>query len=145
MKKTIFILIFLAILFFIITVAAFAYFVWNIALPLNPDSTEEIVVSIEKGEGAQAISEKLEQKGIIKSKYLFLFSALLKGAVKNLQAGDYLFSSSMPLERIIEKISKGDVIKETITIIEGWNLKDIAFYFEEKKICSAQRSERAHV
>jgi len=42
------------------------------------------------------------------------------------------------ISEIVEKFIKGDVIKEKITIIEGWDIRDIAWYFENKGMFQAE-------
>jgi UPF0755 protein len=44
----------------------------------------------------------------------------------------------MNIPQIAEKLFRGDVIKEKITIIEGWNLKDISSYFEGRGVFQAK-------
>jgi UPF0755 protein len=51
-----------------------------------------------------------------------------------LQAGDYELSPSMDIPAIANKFAKGDTIKQSVTIIEGWDLNDIGQYLEEQKI-----------
>jgi UPF0755 protein len=44
----------------------------------------------------------------------------------------------MPVAEIVKKIVEGDVAKNKITIIEGWNLRNIADYLESKKLYSKE-------
>jgi len=133
--------IFLILLFF-----GLGVFTWQgIYLPRNIDTVEEKLFSIERGQSFFQIAENLEKEGLIKSKYFFDFYVLAKGAQRKLQAGEYELSPSMGISEIAEKIISGDIVKEEIAIIEGWNLKDIGFYFENRGMFQAEElyDERA--
>jgi len=105
----------------------------GIYTPKNADSSLKKVFLIEKGQGLTDISRKLEREDIIKSSFLFTLYAVLKNKEKKLQAGAYLLSPSMNIPLVLEKIVSGDITKEKVTIIEGWNLRDIASELEAKK------------
>lgn len=113
--------------------------VWNgIYLPKEPYSSEAVIFSVEKGQGSKEISIKLEQQGLIKSGPLFRLYALHRGVAGKLQAGDYLLSPAMTITEIVKKFVAGDIIKEKITIVEGWNLRDIAEYLSEKGLIKGE-------
>ena len=134
--------------FLIFILVGFGVFIWQgIYLPRDSSLTESKLFSVEKGQNVFQIGENLEKEGLIKNKYFFDFYVLIKGAQRKLQAGEYELSPSMNIAEIAEKIILGDIVKEEITIIEGWNLKDIGFYFENKGMFQAEElyDERAEV
>jgi UPF0755 protein len=85
-----------------------------------------------KGEGSKEIALNLEKEGLIKWGLPFRVYVITKGVSGSLQAGAYELSPSMNIPQIADKFVRGEVIKEKITIVEGWNLKDIAFYVENQ-------------
>lgn len=111
---------------------------WAIYLPQNVLSNKEIIFNVEKGEGSREIAFNLKKEGLIKSKVLFRIHAFNKRVAAQLQAGTYLLSPRMNVPQIIDKLAKGDVLKEKITIIEGWNLRDIGRYFENRGMFQAE-------
>jgi len=125
--------------FLIFSLALAAFFVGKgILVPLEPDPPFEKEFVIPRGIGVRDIALNLEQEGLIKNRFSFLFYLFLKGEIKNVKAGQYLFSSSMSIPEISRKLVAGETIKEKITIIEGWTKKDIASYLEKKDLCSQQ-------
>lgn len=120
---------------------------WETYLPKDSLSKEGVVFNIEKGEGSREISLDLEKEELIRWAPIFRLYVLTTGVSGNLQAGSYLLSPSMNIPEIVEKFVRGEVTKETITIIEGWNLKDIGFYFENKGMFQAEElyDERSDV
>jgi len=114
------------------------FFGTGIYLPVEKSSTENIEFLVEKGEGAKEISVKLKKEGLIRWSSLFRFYVLIKEVSGKLKAGKYLFSKAMNIPDMVDKFVSGDVVKKEITIIEGWNLKDIGEYFEEKGITTLE-------
>ncbi len=49
-----------------------------------------------------------------------------------------LFLLPNQFQKIADKFVKGDTVKEKITIIEGWNIRDIAWYFENEGMFQAE-------
>lgn len=118
--------------FLCVVVLIFLFFsVWTVFIPKNTESGM-VVFKIEKGQGVREIGQKLQDQGIIKSKYFFLFYVLSTG--KKLKAGDYEVSSSMNIAEIVRKMNNGDVAQRKVTIIEGWTVKDMKKYFSETGI-----------
>lgn len=116
----------------------FGIFIWQgIYLPKNLGGEEKLFL-IEKGQGLFQIAKNLEKEELIKNRYFFDFYLLIRGKAKSLQAGEYKLSPSMTIAEIAKKIISGEVVKEKITIIEGWNLKDIGFYFERRGMFQAE-------
>lgn len=101
-------------------------------------SETETLFVIEKGQSLADIASSLEKEGLIKSRFLFEFCALLLNLAKKLQAGKYNLTASMNIPQMLAKLVQGDTIKEKITIQEGWSLKDIGWYFENKGMFQAE-------
>ena len=68
----------------------------------------------------------------------FRIYVLAKGVAGELKAGEYKLSPTMNIPEIVNKLVSGEGIKRKITIIEGWNLRDIAWYFENKGMFMAE-------
>ncbi len=114
-------------------------YLWQgIYLPKDSNSQDEKFFLIKKGEGIKEIAASLEKEKIIKSKKIFILYTVLTRKSKNIYAGIYLLSPSMNIVEIVNKLTSGKTAKEKITIIEGWNIKDIAWYFENKGIFQAE-------
>jgi UPF0755 protein len=134
MKKKIIFLIFVILIF-----SFFLFYFWySIYFPIESGSKREIVFEIKRGEGGKEISKNLKKEGLIRFAIPFRFYIYFKGVARRLQSGFYLLSPSMTIPQMVEKFVKGDVIKEKITILEGWNKREIAKYLEEKGILKAE-------
>jgi UPF0755 protein len=134
MKKKIFIfLIFLTAIFLL-----FGFFWQGIYLPKEKNSKEYLIFRINRGEGVKEIAQNLEKEKLIKGSWFFVVYNFFTCNTPKLQAGTYLLSPSMNIPEIVEKFVKGDVVKEKITILEGWTIEDIADYLEEKGIVNKE-------
>jgi UPF0755 protein len=98
---------------------------------LKPIGGEATVVVIPKGSGTIATGNLLAKKGIIRSAEAWRLLIAQKNWDKGLQAGTYRLDPNRSLEEIATQIHEGKVLTAKFTIPEGWNLKQIAAYFEQ--------------
>lgn len=103
-------------------------------LPIDSDSEETITFLVKKGEGAKEIALNLKDQGLIRYGSFFRAYVLIYDQADKLKAGEYELSFSMNIPEITNKLVFGDRIKKIITIIEGWNLKDVEKYLKEQGI-----------
>jgi len=108
----------------------------NLLIPVVPGSLKSIDFTVQKGEGAKDIISNLRQESLVRSNIVSRAFIISFGMSKKLQAGQYLFSPSMSTWSIIHKIATGDIATKKITIIEGWDLKEIGRYLEGQGICT---------
>jgi len=94
--------------------------------------------TIEKGQAVKEISFNLKKENLINDPYVFILYAVLSNKHGKIQAGEYLLSPQMSTSKIISILTNGETAKEKLTIIEGWNLRDIAKYFKEKNIATEE-------
>ncbi len=115
---------------------------WLFLNNLNNENQELISknIVVNKGENAKDIAFKLKQERIINDPHFFLFLVFLEKDWNKLQAGEYLLNSEMSNQEIINALVQGKTIKETVTIIEGWNTWDIAQYLESKGLFSQEEA-----
>ncbi len=103
------------------------------------NTDEELTIfTVKNGEGLDSIASNLKARGLISSKLLFDVYIFAREEQSLLQAGEYSLSPLMSISEIAQKIVKGETLKNKITIIEGWSLKNIAQYFEEKEIAQKE-------
>ncbi len=111
------------------------YICFEIYIPVNPGSHETIIYAVERGWGDDEIADNLQKLGIIRSSYFFKFYAILSLRHSTLQAGEYNLSPKMSIYEIVKGMAEGNVIRDKVVILEGWDIKDIGKYLESKKIC----------
>jgi UPF0755 protein len=106
-------------LLLLLALGAAAYVVYA---PYGPSA--ETFVDIPPGTGASAIAARLQKAGIIRTRYAFDFLSLQKGGT--LKAGEYRFDHPVPSAEVYDRLLRGDVYTQALTIPEGFNIFDIA-------------------
>lgn len=125
----------LVFLFFVAVIIGI-YFSGQVKVSSGP--APEKVFVVQKGDGFLTIASNLKKEGLIKSKTLFEIHAVLAGVYSKMMTGRYSLSPSMSIEKILDELATGDIMKQKITILEGWDLNDIANQLAEKGISSQQ-------
>jgi UPF0755 protein len=114
---------------------------WNgIAAPASTDpNAKPIQIQVKSGATAQSVGQELETKGAIKSQLAWkLWTAWQSKQGKGApQKGTYEVSPNQSLAAIAAQISEGKVIQSGFVIREGWNIKQMAEYFEKQGMFKA--------
>jgi UPF0755 protein len=118
---------FTALLFLLLVLlAAGAYWLRRtVTTPVEHESADRII-TIDPHSGTQTVIAKLADAGIVRSRLALATYLKITGRGNNLKAGDYKFASPMSPLQAIEKIRRGEVFIERVTIPEGYNRFDIA-------------------
>ncbi|KKQ55698.1 MAG: Aminodeoxychorismate lyase [Parcubacteria group bacterium GW2011_GWA2_38_13] len=127
----------IVILIIILLILAFgAYWYYLRAInEKNSNALESMKFVVQKGEGSEEISIKLEEAGLIQSNFLFDIYAWQSGYDNKLQAGEYEMPKNLSIKEVIRILSSIKAREQNkITIIEGWKIQDMARYFEENAI-----------
>ncbi|MFA5188067.1 MAG: endolytic transglycosylase MltG [Patescibacteria group bacterium] len=87
--------------------------------------------NISQGEGVHQISRDLKTAGLIDNSFIFeTYLWAIKGGNKIL-AGEHTINASWSIRHLVNALISGSDLENerVITILEGWNLRDIANYF----------------
>ena len=109
--------------------------------PIASSVAKTVVVTIPSGSSAQSIGDQLLQAGVIRSKRAWQTWTRIQTFSRRqggFQAGSYEVSPQESLAEIGHKIWTGKVVQAGFTIPEGWNIRQMAAYFEEQKFFKAQ-------
>lgn len=111
-----------------LSAGAFIYF----GLQAKKDN-KEVIFTLNSGTSKLTVAEKLEEAGLIKSN-LALKAYLFFHTDMNLQAGTYDLNSNMTPVEILEKIARGEVKNESVsvTLVEGRRLTEYVKNIAEK-------------
>ncbi len=101
--------------------------------PVGP-SSKTILIDIPRGTGFFKIIDILDNAGLIGNKPFFYTLAIMKGAVRQIKAGEYEFSGAMSPADIIDKLVKGDTKFYRITIPEDFTVREIAARLAANKL-----------
>jgi UPF0755 protein len=107
---------------------------WANATAPTRSRTGIVTVQVPEGASADSIGQQLQQAGLIHSVTAWKLWARLAAAKGqgSFQTGTYELSPQSSLDELAKTIWTGQVKQTTFTIPEGWSIKQMGTYFEEK-------------
>jgi len=125
------------ILLLVIGVGFLLYGLYQFFIPLG--GSQNITVTIEKGQGVKEIAAVLEKQNLIRNSFWFETYVWLEGSQNKLQAGEYSLNPGLNVSEIVRRISGGQIVENDIwvTIPEGFTLKQIKSRLLENNLASA--------
>jgi UPF0755 protein len=104
---------------------------WKLQRPFKgyPDGVRQVTIA--PGTPAIQILQALQKEGVIGDANLARFYLVYFMGDPALKAGDYSFTGPMSTPDVLEKIAKGQVITESVTLVEGLTLEEIAERLEQ--------------
>jgi UPF0755 protein len=90
------------------------------------DMTQDRVeLRIAAGASARGIARQARAAGVSVNEHLFIAAARLTDATGHLRAGRYEIARGISLEGLLDKLRRGEVLREKLTIVEGWTVRDL--------------------
>lgn len=86
---------------------------------------DRVSLTVEAGWSTSRIADVLKEKELIRYPFVFKFYTRFAGLDGNLQAGKFVLNQSQSLPEIAETLLSGKVQEITVTIPEGFTVKDI--------------------
>lgn len=99
--------------------------------PVTENGKDQIV-TVKEGMPLKEISSVLEQRGLIRNRLVFMAWARLNGYSRRIKAGEYRLNPSMSSIRILEVLTRGVILTYTVTVPEGFSIKQIAGVLHEQ-------------
>ncbi|PIU01967.1 endolytic transglycosylase MltG [bacterium (Candidatus Torokbacteria) CG09_land_8_20_14_0_10_42_11] len=125
----------IALSLFFVALLIFGYIEWQIRRPFSTSDLRAKEFTIAEGESVDAIASNLEEQDLISDKRYFKIYVWQKGLAKSFQAGDFTLCSGFNIPQIAKILTgKPESREADITIIEGWDRRDIDQYLGEKKL-----------
>ncbi len=124
----------LIVFFLLLTLLAVSLGARELMLPAGPPT--ETFVEVVPGMGSRAIGALLAEHGIVRSRYAFDLWHVVRGGT--LKAGEYRFDQPATLAVVYNRLVRGDVYTQTVTIPEGFNLFDIAQAVQDAQLGSKE-------
>ncbi len=84
-----------------------------------------LLVEIPPGSHLGAVAGRLEAAGAIDDARLFRWYGRLAGTAPRVRAGEYEIPAGATPRGIMEQLLSGDVVMHQVTIVEGWNFREM--------------------
>lgn len=101
------------------------------------ESDAVIPFTIEPGETAASVANRLEEMGLISDASLFTLYMRYNGIDQKLEAGNFRLRANMTMPEIAQALQKALVEEVTVTIPEGWRAEQVADLLEQEGIMEA--------
>lgn len=105
----------------LLTVAGLGYY----ALRPLPLPTTPFEFTLKQGSSLKGMAREMRQAGLLEQDWAFVWLARLLGRSGQLKAGHYALQHPVSPLRLLEVISKGQVVQKQISVIEGWTYKQL--------------------
>lgn len=89
-------------------------------------SGEPLRFTVPAGSGFGAVTDTLSHRDIIDWPAVFTLYARLKGSATAVKPGVYEVQKGIAWSDLLDKLVRGDVVRASITVPEGWTLSQIA-------------------
>lgn len=95
---------------------------------VTPIHHPDAAIDIPPGASLSKIATTLKDEGVIDYPLLFVLYARLTGEGRRLKAGEYELKNGLSPKEVMRKFVAGEFKVYRITLIEGWNMKEVADY-----------------
>lgn len=91
-------------------------------------NVDKIVFEVKSGESVSNLANRLESERVIRSAWFFKKYLVFTGKDKKINIGEFSVESPITLSRVVEALGEPGLSEESITIIPGWNIRDVSKY-----------------
>jgi UPF0755 protein len=98
---------------------------WFLMRPAAPDGAPARVFVVPEGAGLADVASRLERRGFIRGRSVFVLWARALGCSRSIKAGEYSLSPAMPPVKILEYLRRGMILTHPVTIPEGVRLREV--------------------
>jgi UPF0755 protein len=96
-----------------------------LGMPATVSAQEPMDVAIAPGTSARALAKQLTRAGIDAPDWALFAYFRLSGDSRRIQAGSYEFNPGLTPKTLLDKLVRGDQAFRQITLIEGWNYRQV--------------------
>lgn len=108
---------------------------------VNKKHDIDLTLDIRPGQGISSIATRLSDMGAISSNLLFKLIAKLDGYDSKIQSGIHHIKGSFTMSELASMLASGEFVdtnERGMTIIEGWDYRDLDEYFVEQGIMTEE-------
>lgn len=97
---------------------------WYAFSPLKPVKLP-VEFALNQGSSLSTVARQFEQAGLLDHPRLFVIFARLLGRAGQIKAGVYQLDRPLSAMELLDMITRGNVSRSQVTIIEGWNFRQL--------------------
>ncbi len=93
---------------------------WPLPLPQQP-----YAFSVRSGATLRAVAHELKAAGVLPADWMLVLLGRVVGIDRTIKAGNYELPAGTTLAALLAKLSQGDATQMSLTIVEGWTVRDL--------------------
>ncbi|GFK94032.1 Endolytic murein transglycosylase [Fundidesulfovibrio magnetotacticus] len=132
--------------FVLLVLAASGYVAWRAHqfLTVPPETPgRELTVTIEPGSGFEQIAGQLYKQGVVTDPLAFKLLARYTGQDSKLKAGEYLLSTGLTPQKVLDLLASGQAVLYKLSVPEGLTMVQIARLAEQAGLGTAASFDKA--
>jgi UPF0755 protein len=86
---------------------------------------EGLRYEVKPGATLTRIAHDLQSRGVIDTASYLVWLGKFEGTADTIKAGEYRFDNGITPKRLLEQIVNGETLQYAITIVEGWNFRQL--------------------
>ena len=122
-----------SIVLLVIIFSGFAYYHAR-QLPNQMTSAITETFVVKRGASFSTAAKALEEQGVIKNAFLFKLLAKKRQQDHLLKSGEYNLQKSVSLGDLLTKLTDGDVIIHSVTLIDGWTFQNFRTHLAKQEL-----------
>ena len=104
----------------------------------GPSLSYPVTILVKKGAPLQMVAQNLHAEGLLTNPRFFRLWARLNGRDRGMKTGAYLFTTPLSPLALLDRLEQGSVLRQSVTIPEGFTFAQIAVLLEEKGLGAAE-------
>jgi UPF0755 protein len=109
-----------------------AYLYWRWCVAPLPIGAQVVDIEILPGDSLRGTAEKLQARGVLQQSWDLVLYARLHEAAGSMRAGEYRVEPGTTLAGLLDLIRSGKVVMHALTLVEGWNFKQVLAAVEQE-------------
>ncbi len=110
---------------FLVIAVVFLFWMEGEVLEQSLQLEDEQVLNVPAGSTPNALLSQLEQQGVLRGAFWLRLSWRLQSHIQPLHVGEYQLTLGMDVAQLLEKWRVGDVLQYRMTLVEGWNFRQV--------------------
>jgi UPF0755 protein len=123
----------LGLLLVLLAAAIAVWFIYSLERP-GPPGPAEVDVYFPPGTSTTAIFRRLAVEGVVSNARIAEIYYRIRASATTLQAGEYRFSRPMPIDEVIRRMGRGDVVQHIVVVPEGLTAEETFRLFLDQGI-----------
>lgn len=99
---------------------------------------EDVVVVVPGGTSLSALADRLHRQGLVRSAAKFRWLVWLRGAARQIKAGEYKLSTGLRPGELLDKLVRGEVLLHQITFPEGCTIEQMAALLDSRGLAEEE-------